>query len=130
MILGIGTDLCLISDIQRRLKARGRSYLEQYCGESEVTGVFNSMYPEETASLILASKEAFGKALGTGYTTDFWWDDIEIAVVGNREARVHLNLQANALLRCGFTGLPRDRVHLATSLREDICSAFVVIERL
>lgn len=130
MISGIGTDLCSVSDIKRRLEARGQSFFEQFCVNSERDLVVSSKHPARAASLILTSKEAFAKALGTGFTPNFWWDDIEIKLLGDKPAQVSLNLQAQELVQAGFVGPPTDRVHVSSTVREDICSSFVVIERL
>lgn len=129
MIFGIGTDLCSVSDIKRRLEARGLSFLEQFCVVSEMDLVISSKHPAQAASLILTSKEAFAKALGTGFTPDFWWNDIEIKPLGDKPTEVSLNLQAQELVQAGFVGPPTDRIHVSSAVREDICSSFVVIER-
>ncbi len=117
MILGIGTD---IVDINRMKKAIERdAFIKKVFVDSEKERAIKNA---ETAAGIFAAKEAFVKALGTG----FWPvkpTDIEIAKTAEGKPYFVLYGEAKKCLEENNAV-----VYLSISHERDYATAFVVIE--
>ena len=72
MIIGIGTDIIEISRIEKNLS--NTAFKKRCFSEQEINYIGNRA---ESAAAIFAAKEAYSKALGTGFR-DFSLLDIEI----------------------------------------------------
>lgn len=122
MILGIGTDLTDVADMERRL-ARGT-----------IKGVFSpgelayaDSRPSHRAQILAArwaAKEAFGKALGTGLLQSWISELAGLEVVRDDLGRPSLALSPF------FSGkVPADtRIHLTLSHTETSAVATVILE--
>ncbi|MCV6599855.1 MAG: holo-ACP synthase [Alphaproteobacteria bacterium] len=79
MILGIGTDIVNISRIEESINKFGDSFIKRCFTESEIA---ESNKKKERACFFakrFAAKEAFFKALGTGFTHRVSWQDVNIS---------------------------------------------------
>jgi holo-[acyl-carrier protein] synthase len=78
VILGIGTDIIEIERIELAFKKHGAAFFERLFTEKERTYCNTYAHPIAHFAGRFAAKEAIVKALGTGFTADVQWQDIEI----------------------------------------------------
>jgi holo-[acyl-carrier protein] synthase len=67
VILGIGNDICDIRRIEKTLERFGDRFLNRVFTEEERLRAFRRAGPANTLAKRFAAKEAFSKALGTGF---------------------------------------------------------------
>ena len=124
MIVGIGIDTVSISRLEKLIELRGEKFLRKVFSKSEIE---EGMKREKNASFFaarFAAREAFVKALGTGFRRGVSIRDIEVkkADLGRPElsftARVEDMLKANGIARC----------HLSITHDGDSAQAIVVLE--
>lgn len=124
MIKGIGVDVVELKQFSRVMGRHPRRFVERVFTESE------RAYCEGRPNKLLhymaryAAKEAFLKALGTGYTMSIRWQDVQ--VLRERNGRVYLKLGGRARALCKSRGIRR--VHVSLSHTRDHAVATVVLE--
>ena len=131
MILGIGTDLTDIRRTEKLLNRFGERFIsrcftneerqkaEKYKTIAGRSGAFAKRF---------AAKEAFAKALGTGFAEGVMMRDISVGT--NENGRPALTLTGEALERLkAMTPIGKEsRVHLSLSDEHPYAQAFVIIE--
>ncbi|HEY5132224.1 MAG TPA: holo-ACP synthase [Candidatus Krumholzibacteriaceae bacterium] len=124
MIVGIGIDTVSISRLEKLIELRGEKFLRKVFSQSEIE---EGMKREKNASFFaarFAAREAFVKALGTGFRRGISIRDIEVKKtdLGRPElsftARVEDMLRANGIARC----------HLSITHDGDSAQAIVILE--
>ncbi len=122
MIVGIGLDVVTVSRIAGWLDVP--PLCERYFHEDELKAVY-SRGADAPASLAarFAAKEAFAKALGTGFTGLRLRD---IRVVNEQFNRPILVLKGSA--RAGIERLGVDNVHVSLTHEENLAAAQVILE--
>lgn len=125
MIAGIGIDIIDINRIRRVLE-KNPAFRQKVFSEREIE------YCESKADCCLsyaarfAAKEAFMKALGTGWNHEVSWAEIETVVNDkgsptlNIEGRTRQTLAAKNITSC----------HLSLSHEKDYAVAFVILEAI
>ena len=78
MIIGIGTDLVVVSRIERLYELHGDRFLLRIFTERERAECLRRKRAGEALALRWAAKEAVMKALGTGYRKGVVFHDIEV----------------------------------------------------
>lgn len=81
MILGIGIDVADIRRIQRLIDEHGDHFLEKTFTQKEIEGAQKYASPDLRAAYFtkrFAAKEAFAKALGTGFREDVTFLGMEV----------------------------------------------------
>lgn len=126
MILGIGTDICDISDIEKSIHRSGNSFLSQYCRTQELHCINSRLHKAKAAAQILASKEAIGKAVGTGLIDGFWFLDIEIIIKQNLRPVVSLSEDAIRFINAKYS-CQTNSVHLTVSSTEKFALAYAIL---
>lgn len=128
MILGIGTDIAQVSRFKKWVQ--DPSLLERFFHEKEIelspleaTG--DSQKSLEYFASRFACKEAFAKALGTGFSS---FSLKEVFVTSNSEGKPFMNVTGNAenLMKERFGSCD---VHVSLSHEKEYAVAFVVIEK-
>ena len=117
MITGVGTDLVEVARLERALAAPG--FADRYFTPGEQAHAAGKKNPAETLAACFAAKEAFAKALGTGFS-GFFPGDVEVVWESGKPALVALG---PAKERLGGR-----RVHLSLSHEGGLALAFVVLE--
>ncbi|AAV90333.1 Holo-[acyl-carrier-protein] synthase [Zymomonas mobilis subsp. mobilis ZM4 = ATCC 31821] len=130
MIIGIGTDLCNIDRITTILgkKESGRFIKRLFsCEEIEASSAF-SMTKAAFFAKRFAAKEAFVKALGTGFRHSISFQDISIS--NDSLGAPKVNISGKAALLLEEKKPPRHTLSIHLSLSDDHpwALAFVVIE--
>ncbi|MGL9726321.1 MAG: holo-[acyl-carrier-protein] synthase [Wolbachia sp.] len=121
MIYGIGTDIVYTSRILRILQKYGEKFLNKVYTkqEIEISKKYNSQ--EIRAKYFakrFAAKEAFVKALGTGFSQGIIMKDIEI--YNDIKEKPHLAVRKNFISK-------DHKIHLSLSDDGDYATAFIVI---
>jgi holo-[acyl-carrier protein] synthase len=129
MIIGLGSDLCSIERIEAALARHGNRFEQRCFTEVERAKAARRPYTRAgTYAKRFAAKEAFTKAIGTGFSNGVFHKDIGVvnapsgaptlALTGGAEARLA------ALLPPGHEAV----IHLTLTDDHPWAQAFVVIE--
>jgi holo-[acyl-carrier protein] synthase len=129
MIIGLGSDLCNIERIEAALTRHGNRF-EQRCF-TEVERAKAARRPHTRAGTYakrFAAKEAYSKAVGTGFFQGVYMKDI--GVVNAPSGAPTLALTNGAAARLAQMTPPGHEAHIHLTLTDDHpwAQAFVVIE--
>ena len=124
VIAGIGVDLVSIPRFAQLLARRGDAAITRFFTPAEAERCRSSKSSLESFAARFAAKEAFFKALGTGWGLGGRWTEVEVvsAPSGAPSLRV-TGRAAEAAAERGVTG-----IHLSLTHTEDTAAAFVVLE--
>lgn len=124
MIVGIGTDLVLVSRIRASLDRFGDRFAQRILVEKELVDFATARAPEYFLAKRFAAKEAVSKALGTGMRHGVTFGSIQISHDGaGKPLVILLGDAADLAERKGIAHL-----HLSLSDEKDQALAFVVAE--
>jgi holo-[acyl-carrier protein] synthase len=129
MIIAIGSDLCNIERIQRSLDRFGERFELRVFTEVERAKAARRPFTKAgTLAKRFAAKEAFSKAVGTGFKAGVFMKDI--GVVNARSGAPTLALTGGAAARLAAIVPPGHEaiVHLTLTADHPWAQAFVVIE--
>ncbi|MFO1255852.1 MAG: holo-ACP synthase [Sphingomonadaceae bacterium] len=129
MILAIGSDLCNIERIQQSLERWGEKFENRVFTEIEqAKGNSRPFTKAGTLAKRFAAKEAFSKAVGTGFKRGVFMKDI--GVVNMKSGAPTLQLSGGAAIRLAeITPAGHEAViHLTLTDDHPWAQAFVVIE--
>ena len=124
MILGIGIDLVEIARLEQVLERHGGRARRRLFTPGEVEYCDRAGRPAESFAARFAAKEAFFKAVGTGWGQGISWTDVE--VVSAASGAPGLRLQGGALRR--LEALGARRTHLTLTHSGSTAAAFVILE--
>ncbi|MCB2204297.1 holo-ACP synthase [bacterium] len=118
---GIGVDIEEIRRFEELTGKWGRRFEEKVFTAEEIAYCEGKTLPPQHFAARFAAKEAFAKAIGTGWTGAFRWSDVEVRndELGKPELLLHNSLQE----RFGTM-----RLHLSLSHGGSYVTAMVVIE--
>jgi holo-[acyl-carrier protein] synthase len=124
VIAGIGIDMVNIPRFRELMERRGPAAVARFytAGEAERCGASKS--PAESFAARFAAKEAFFKALGTGWGLGGRWTEVE--VVSAPSGAPSLRLAGRAAEVAAERGIVR--IHLSLTHTDDTAAAFVVLE--
>ncbi len=129
MILAIGSDLCNIERIQNSLDRFGERFEQRVFTETERAKAARRPFTKAgTLAKRFAAKEAFSKAVGTGFKAGVFMKDI--GVVNARSGAPTLKLTGGAAARlAAITPAGHEAViHLTLTDDHPWAQAFVIIE--
>ena len=129
MIVGIGSDLCNIERIQNSLDRWGDRFLNRVFTETERAKAASRPHTiAGTLAKRFAAKEAFSKAVGTGFKRGVFMKDI--GVVNAPSGAPTLRLTGGALARLDALTPPGHamQVHLTMTDDHPWAQAFVILE--
>ncbi|MGL9682027.1 MAG: holo-[acyl-carrier-protein] synthase [Wolbachia sp.] len=121
MIRGIGTDMVYIPRILKILQKYGEKFLNKVYTEQEIkiSRKYNSQeIRKKYFAKRFAAKEAFVKALGSGFSQGITMKDIEI--YNDIRGKPHLAISKDSIFKNHI-------IHLSLSDDGDYATAFVVI---
>ena len=120
MIIGIGTDIVEIERLAQSLER-----VKAHCftpAETAYCDKFRDLAVHYAGRW--AAKEAFAKALGTGFGGGCAWIDLEI--INNEAGKPEMRLSGAALQT--FEKMGGKTIHLSISHEKNYATAFVIIE--
>lgn len=122
MIFGIGTDIVKISRLNSWIE--NQNLINRFFNEKEIVTEKSKQYLLEHYASRFAAKEAFVKAMGTGFLN---FEMKDIFVTNNELGKPILNVEKSALeflkKRC-----ENFNIHLSLSHEKEYAIAFVIIE--
>ncbi len=77
-LYGIGIDIEEISRISRMVYQWGDAFTSRIFTQAEYEYCASKQNPAQHFAARFAAKEAFGKAIGTGWAKNFRWKDVEV----------------------------------------------------
>ena len=125
-IIGNGVDIIKNSRINNSLKIKG--FLNRIFTEKEIQQGKKLKNKINFYAKRFAAKEAFVKAIGTGFRSDINFIDIEIKNYKNGKPYISLSKKLNSFLQKKFK-IQKYKVFLSLSDEKDYSIAFVVIDK-
>jgi holo-[acyl-carrier protein] synthase len=124
MIVGIGTDLVDIPRVEAFARRWGDGGLHRVFSRSELAYCLSLADPGPSLAARFAAKEAFFKAVGTGWGRGGAWCEIEVQ--RGDHGRPTLALSGRAAATAGALGTRR--AHLSLTHATAVAGAVVVLE--
>ncbi len=129
MIVGLGSDLCNIERIQSSLDRFGDRFLQRVFTEVEQAKAARRPFTRAgTLAKRFAAKEAFSKAVGTGFAAGVFMRDIGVVNAPSGAPTLSLTGGAKARLDAMIPAGHVARVHLTMTDDHPWAQAFVIIE--
>ncbi len=123
-IIGIGSDIVKVSRIEKLVERYDQRFLKRVFTITETNYATSKARPAIHFAARFAAKEAFVKALGSGFRHGLNWPDIE--VVNNELGQPQLRLHNYA--QQVFCEKGNATAWLTLSHEQDFALAFVVLE--
>lgn len=124
MIFGIGTDIIEVERI-RKFIAKGDNFKERVFTKDEVAYSDSHRDPAPFYAARFAAKEAFVKALGTGFIDGIWFDQIEVYHVEQGKPEIKLSGKAREVAE--DKGIKK--IFISISHVKDWANAVAVLEK-
>ncbi|MFZ1080799.1 MAG: holo-ACP synthase [Candidatus Kryptoniota bacterium] len=121
MVEGVGIDIVEVSRIQESIEDYGFLFTGKIFTSEEIKYCSNKPNPFQHYAARFAAKEAFSKATGTGWNSDFSWQEVEVA--NEKSGKPCLRLSGLSLGNFGGK-----KIFLSLSHSGDYVTAVVVIE--
>ena len=128
MIVGVGSDLCDVSRIEKTLARFGRRFIERCFTETEQRRSEGRAGRAASYAKRFAAKEACAKALGTGLRRGVFWRDMGVVNLPSGQPTMRLTGGAAARLKAILPPGTEPVIHLALTDETPLAQAFVVIE--
>ena len=129
MILGIGNDTVDIRRIERTLERHGERFVERVFTDVERAKADRRPFTKAgTLAKRFAAKEAFSKAVGTGFRAGVFMRDIGVVNARSGAPTLHLTGGARARLDALVPEGHFAQVHLTMTDDHPWAQAFVIIE--
>jgi holo-[acyl-carrier protein] synthase len=114
VIRGIGVDILEIHRIRQDIERYGDLFLEKVFTDSEIAYCREKHNIFQHFAARFASKEAFSKALATGWKGDFRWRDVEVVNDHSGQPRIvlHGSLRQSLLTSSIFVTLSHSDSHV------------------
>lgn len=124
MIVGIGVDMVRTDRMAGLLARKPERASRRLFSQEERDACRGRTRPEECFAARFAAKEAFLKALGTGWSRGIGWHEVEVSAGAG--SRPYLRLSGTAAERLREAG--GRSVHLSFTHEGGLAAAVVVIE--
>jgi holo-[acyl-carrier protein] synthase len=131
MIIGLGSDLCNIERIQNSLDRFGERFENRVFTEVERAKAARRPFTRAgTYAKRFAAKEAFSKAVGTGFRHGVFMKDIGVVNAPSGAPTLALTGGAAARLAAMIPAGHRANIHLTLTDDHPWAQAFVIIEAI
>ena len=131
MIIGIGSDLCNIDRIQRSLDRFGERFERRVFTDLECAKAGRRPLTRAgTYAKRFAAKEAFSKAVGTGFRRGVFMRDIGVVNKPSGEPTLHLTGGAKERLDAMVPDGHAAQIHLTMTDDYPFAQAFVIISAI
>jgi len=128
MIVGIGSDLCNISRVEKTLERYGDRFIQRCFTQVEQRKSEGRAQRAASYAKRFAAKEACAKALGTGFSQGVFWHDM--GVVNLPSGKPTMKLTGGAAERLAELVPPGHEavIHLSITDEHPMAMAYVIIE--
>jgi holo-[acyl-carrier protein] synthase len=131
VIIGLGSDLCNIERIQNSLDRFGERFENRVFTDTErAKAARRPLTRAGTYAKRFAAKEAFSKAVGTGFKAGVFMKDIGVVNAPSGAPTLHLTGGAAERLQSLVPAGHRAVIHLTLTDDHPWAQAFVIIEAL
>ena len=131
MIVGFGSDLCNIERIQNSLDRFGARFIARVFTETEAAKAESRPFTRAgTFAKRFAAKEAFSKAVGTGFKRGVFMKDIGVVNLASGAPTLALGGGAKERLDALIPPGHAPRIHLTMTDDHPFAMAVVIIEAL
>ncbi|MFB0873972.1 MULTISPECIES: holo-ACP synthase [unclassified Sphingobium] len=131
MIIGLGSDLCNVDRIQNSLDRFGDRFVQRvFTPVEQAKAARRPLTRAGTLAKRFAAKEAFSKAVGTGFKAGVFMKDIGVVNAPSGAPTLALTGGAKARLDSMIPAGHRAIVHLTLTDDHPWAQAFVIIEAL
>ena len=127
IIYGVGTDIIRVDRIRSSIKKK--TFLNKIFDKKEINKCKKLKNSSNCFAKRFAAKEAFVKAIGTGFRSDINFNDIEINNHKNGKPYILLSKKLKNFLKKKFK-IQKYKVHLSLSDEKDYSVAFVIIDKI
>ena len=128
LILGIGSDLCNIERIEKSLERFGERFLNRVYTETERAKAASRPHTSAgTLAKRFAAKEAFSKAVGTGFKRGVYMKDIGVVNAPSGAPTLELSGGAKARLDALAPEGHAIDIHLTMTDDHPFAQAFVIL---
>lgn len=128
MILGIGSDICDIRRIEKSLERFGNRFLDRVFTDVEKAKAARRPYTRAgTLAKRFAAKEAFSKAVGTGFKRGVFMKGIGVVNLASGQPTLHLTGGAKSRLDAMAPEGHEVDVHLTLTDEYPWAQAFVML---
>ena len=124
MIFGIGIDNIEIARIKKQID-NSRKFKEKIFTAKEIKYCESKKNYAESFAVRFAAKEAFLKAIGTGWSDGLQFIDIEILNDGKGKPEIYLQGKTKQIIQENNL----ENIHISMSHLKEIASAIVIIEK-
>ena len=124
--LGIGVDIIDNSRIKKYINSK--KFLSRIFSNCEIKNSKKTINKTSYFSKRFAAKEAFSKALGTGFRKGLNFNDISIINDKYGKPKIKINKKLNNIINNIFN-TKKVNVHLSISDEKKHCIAFVVLDK-
>lgn len=125
MIIGTGVDIVEIERIQHLLERFGERFLRRTYSNAERAYCASRPLPEQHYAARFAAKEAFVKAIGTGFTQKVVWRDIGVVNEPSGQPILVVNGRAREIMN----SLGATAAYVSLSHSKSHAVAVVVLEK-
>jgi holo-[acyl-carrier protein] synthase len=127
MILGLGIDIVDIERIQKKVQ-KGDAFKNLVFSAREINDCEQKRNPYESFAARFAAKEAFVKALGTGITFEYDFNELEIVNDDKGKPSFLYSEKVKNMILERFATLPQVIVSLSHSNNQSV--AVVILEKV
>ncbi|MDT8316923.1 MAG: holo-ACP synthase [bacterium] len=124
MIIGTGIDIVELSRIKSAYDRWGAQFAERILAREEIDVLKNRKEIYSYLGSRFAAKEAFLKALGTGYADGISWHDMEIERLEGKRPGIKVAGRAREIM----TEIGATNIHLSISHEKKYTIAQVILE--
>jgi holo-[acyl-carrier protein] synthase len=124
MIIGIGIDTVSISRMEKLIRARGEHFLVKIFSDNEIGEGMKRRKNAPYFAARFAAREAFVKALGTGFGRGVSFRDITVRKEGSGRPELLFSARTEPLLKA--RGI--ERCHISITHDGDCAQAIVILE--
>ncbi len=126
MIFGIGIDAIEVERIAKSIETYGDQFVRRIFSEEEIAYCNWRYHSAEHFAARFAAKEAFSKALGTGWRRGFVWK--EVSIRNERSGRPYIHLYPVMSERARKIVGTEFSVHVSLTHTKSIAEATCLIE--
>ena len=125
MIFGVGIDIIEVSRIQKELSKENGGFKDRVFTQAEIDYCESRVTKAQNYAARFAAKEAFFKALGSGWSNGFAWTEVE--VVRDPAGKPHITTHGK--IKEFIKQNQISKIHVSLSHVKETATAIVSLEK-